>query len=150
MAPYRETRPWLPRRVLTPHAAAGMRSEPPVSVPVATGTIRLASAAAEPPDEPPGVRRMSQGFILDRYRYTCQLPDLLAGGPGLIRAVGGGHGQIRRPGDERTDEGLCDGDPQEAVVHQLPCRELACFQQVKNLDQAEVRGVVCHPSSLRK
>ena len=37
-----------------PHMADGMRSEPAVSVPVAAGTIRDASAAAEPPLEPPG------------------------------------------------------------------------------------------------
>ena len=39
-----------------------MRSDPPVSLPVATGTMRAASAAAEPPDEPPGVRVESHGL----------------------------------------------------------------------------------------
>jgi hypothetical protein len=36
--------------------------EPPVSVPVAAGTRRAATAAAEPPEEPPGTRLRSQGF----------------------------------------------------------------------------------------
>jgi hypothetical protein len=31
---------------------------------VATGTIRAARAAADPPDEPPGVLSRSQGFRL--------------------------------------------------------------------------------------
>src|SRR5947208_8598297 len=39
-----------------PAKAAGWRIEPPVSVPVAPGAIRDATAAADPPDEPPGVR----------------------------------------------------------------------------------------------
>ena len=42
IAPYRDTLPWALRRVLIPHAAAGIRKDPAVSVPVATGAIRLA------------------------------------------------------------------------------------------------------------
>ena len=37
-----------------PVKAAGWRIEPPVSVPVAARQRRAATAAAEPPDEPPG------------------------------------------------------------------------------------------------
>jgi hypothetical protein len=37
-----------------PVKAAGWRIEPPVSVPVAPMQSRAATAAAEPPDEPPG------------------------------------------------------------------------------------------------
>ena len=37
-----------------PVKAAGWRIEPPVSVPVAPGTIRAAIAAEDPPDDPPG------------------------------------------------------------------------------------------------
>ena len=37
--------------------------EPPVSVPVAAGVRRAATAAAEPPDEPPGTRVLSQGLL---------------------------------------------------------------------------------------
>ena len=45
-----------------PQSAAGWRTEPPVSEPSATGTMRAATAAAEPPDEPPGTRSVSQGL----------------------------------------------------------------------------------------
>ena len=41
------------RKPTTPHFDAGMRSDPPVSDPVQTGSMSHASAAAEPPDEPP-------------------------------------------------------------------------------------------------
>ena len=37
-----------------PVKAAGWRIEPPVSVPVAATTMREETAAAEPPEEPPG------------------------------------------------------------------------------------------------
>ena len=37
-----------------PQNDAGWRIEPPVSVPVAPSAILAATAAAEPPDEPPG------------------------------------------------------------------------------------------------
>ncbi|SMG64614.1 hypothetical protein BMETH_255_2 [methanotrophic bacterial endosymbiont of Bathymodiolus sp.] len=49
-----------------PHSAAGWRIEPPVSVPVAPEIKRAATAAAEPPDEPPGTVFSAQGF--------CTLP----------------------------------------------------------------------------
>src|SRR5690349_14596365 len=37
------------------HQDAGMRTEPPVSVPMPNGAIRAATATAVPYDEPPGV-----------------------------------------------------------------------------------------------
>ena len=47
---------------LRPQMAAGSLIEPPPSEPVANGTMPLANAAAEPPDEPPGVRSRFQGL----------------------------------------------------------------------------------------
>ena len=46
-----------------PQKAAGCRIEPPVSVPVAATHNSAATAAAEPPDEPPGTQSKSQGFL---------------------------------------------------------------------------------------
>src|SRR5918994_6492221 len=46
----------------TPHSAAGWRIEPPVSDPSASGANPAATAAAEPPDEPPGTRLGSCGL----------------------------------------------------------------------------------------
>ena len=46
----------------TPQRAAGWRIEPPVSEPRASGAIPAATAAAEPPEEPPGTRLGSAGL----------------------------------------------------------------------------------------
>ena len=46
----------------TPQNDAGRITEPPVCVPSVSGTIRSATAAAEPLDEPPGVRVRSCGL----------------------------------------------------------------------------------------
>ena len=48
----------------TPHAAAGIRTEPPVSVPSASGTIPAASAAALPLLEPPATRSGATGLTV--------------------------------------------------------------------------------------
>ena len=45
-----------------PTNAAGWRIEPPVSVPVAPAHSRADTAAAEPPDEPPGTSSASEPF----------------------------------------------------------------------------------------
>src|SRR5579884_4205904 len=45
-----------------PQSAAGWRVEPPVSVPIAHGASPAATAAALPPEEPPGTRARSHGF----------------------------------------------------------------------------------------
>ena len=47
-----------------PQTAAGWRIEPPVSVPMASGASYAATAAAEPPDEPPGILVRSHGLWL--------------------------------------------------------------------------------------
>src|SRR3954453_11884339 len=58
----RETRPRLGLSPPRPQHAAGIRSEPPPSLPCASGTRPPATAAAEPPDEPPGERLGSHGL----------------------------------------------------------------------------------------
>ncbi len=60
--PWRLSRPKVGLRPLTPHAEAGIRTEPPVSLPSAAGTSRAASAAPEPPLEPPGMWAVFQGL----------------------------------------------------------------------------------------
>src|SRR4051794_30880605 len=50
-----------------PHSLAGMRIEPPPSLACATGTIPEATAAAEPPLEPPVERERSHGLRLGPY-----------------------------------------------------------------------------------
>src|SRR6516164_2445660 len=48
----------------TPQYAAGRITEPPVWVPIASGTIKSATAAAEPLDEPPGEKSGLCGFVV--------------------------------------------------------------------------------------
>ena len=55
-------KPSVGLRLATPQKAAGRVIEPPVWVPTAARHIPQATAAAEPLDEPPGVRPRSQGF----------------------------------------------------------------------------------------
>src|SRR5918912_1075821 len=56
------TRPGDGRKPTTLQNAAGLRSEPPVSLPSAIGTIPQASAAAAPPLLPPHVLVGSYGL----------------------------------------------------------------------------------------
>ena len=49
---------------VSPHSAAGMRTEPPVSVPMPAAAMPLVIDTAAPEDDPPGMRRAvrSHGF----------------------------------------------------------------------------------------
>src|SRR3954466_15253883 len=66
-SPYRLTRPYVGFTPTTPQKAAGCLTEPPVSDPRAIGVIPAATAAADPPDDPPGTQRTSIGFLVGPY-----------------------------------------------------------------------------------
>jgi hypothetical protein len=53
IAPCRDTRPYVGRRPVTPHAVDGNRIEPEVSDPIAKPTRPADTAIAEPLDDPP-------------------------------------------------------------------------------------------------
>ena len=55
-------RPLVGLRVTRPHNAAGQRNEPVASEPCATATAPAATAAADPPLDPPTERARSHGF----------------------------------------------------------------------------------------
>ena len=57
--------PWVGLYPTTPQNAAGRTIDPVVCVANATGTMPAATAAADPDDEPPGVRVGSCGFVVD-------------------------------------------------------------------------------------
>src|SRR6185369_12409697 len=65
--PYRETAPYVGFTPTVPVTEAGCRMEPPVSVPMASGAMCAASAAEEPPPEPPGILVRSQGLPVGPY-----------------------------------------------------------------------------------
>src|SRR6266550_3684438 len=64
----RDTRPRLGLRPKTPQHDAGMRIEPAPSPALAAGTMPAATAAADPPDDPPTVRPRSQGLSVGPKR----------------------------------------------------------------------------------
>src|ERR1041385_6650417 len=73
--PYRDTRPYDGFKPTQPHIAAGCRTEPPVSVPNAATHSSAETAAADPPEEPPGMRVMSQGFrVTPNAEFSVELP----------------------------------------------------------------------------
>ena len=58
-----------------PQNIAGCRIEPPVSVPVVAGSMREATAAADPPDEPPGTSAVFHGFFtVPKYEVSLDEP----------------------------------------------------------------------------
>src|SRR5882672_4915729 len=56
-APSRGTRAEVGLKPETPHRAAGMRTEPPVSVPSANAAIPSETETAAPEEDPPGILR---------------------------------------------------------------------------------------------
>ena len=59
----------------TPHRAAGWRMEPPVSEPRPRDAKPAATAAALPPDDPPGTRVGSCGcFVGPKAEFSVELP----------------------------------------------------------------------------
>ena len=61
-APSRGTRYWVGLNPTRPHSAAGIRTEPPVSVPIATAAMPSATETGAPAEEPPGIRLRSWGL----------------------------------------------------------------------------------------
>src|SRR5204863_302798 len=59
-----DTRPYVGLRPTTPHMAAGCLIDPPVSDPNASGVMPAATATADPPLEPPGIRSSAHGFLV--------------------------------------------------------------------------------------
>src|SRR6476646_3837816 len=68
------TRPKLGFTPKTPEKLAGIRMEPPPSVPSASGAKRAASAAAEPPEDPPGVFCLFHGLRVTPVSGESVLP----------------------------------------------------------------------------
>src|SRR2546428_7348266 len=71
-------RPTVGLKPTTPQNAAGLIVEPFVCDPIAAGTTPAATAAAEPIDEPPGVRVVFQGFSVGPgVRYASSAVTVL-------------------------------------------------------------------------
>src|SRR4051794_32430312 len=68
------TRPYGGLKPTTPLNDAGMRIEPPMSDPLASVVVPEASAAPEPPDEPPTEYSGFHGFRVTPHRRDCVKP----------------------------------------------------------------------------
>ena len=60
--PFSGTRPHVVFKPTMPQHAAGIRIDPPVSDPSATSARPRANATADPLDDPPGMRALSNGL----------------------------------------------------------------------------------------
>src|SRR5689334_17539457 len=67
-------RPKLGFNPTMPQKAAGMRIDPPMSHPSASGTQPDPTAEPDPPDEPPGVRSVFQGFLVTPHSLVSVMP----------------------------------------------------------------------------
>ena len=75
----------------TPQKEAGIRIDPPVSVPVAISAMPVATATPEPPLEPPGVRLRVVG--------VANRPEVrIVGGDAVRQFVQSGLAEHHRPG----------------------------------------------------
>ena len=75
MMPARVIRPRVGRMLKRLVAEAGLRRELTVSVPVAKTAKEAATAAAEPPELPPGVRVWSYGLIVCPPNEETDIPS---------------------------------------------------------------------------
>src|SRR5690242_13770411 len=102
--PFTETRPCVVFRPTTPQQAAGTRTEPPVSVPSATSASPVATATADPLDDPAGGRHHRRvgmgalGHLRDdraprRRRQPGHVDAVLDRQPGAVLIA------VRVPGD---------------------------------------------------
>ncbi len=67
----------------TPQNAAGCRTDPPVSLPRAARTTPAATAAAEPPELPPGTRSGSAGLRVGP-KAECSVDEPIANSSMLV------------------------------------------------------------------
>src|SRR3954451_23806067 len=71
----------------TPHSAAGWRIEPPVSDPSPSGANPAATAAADPPLDPPATRETSCGLcVTPNAEFSVEEP--MANSSRLVLAIG--------------------------------------------------------------
>ena len=73
--PFTEIRPCVVFRPATPQQAAGILTDPPVSVPNATSASPVATATADPLDDPPGSRLGSRGLTGVPAQWLIPLAD---------------------------------------------------------------------------
>src|SRR5579862_9893501 len=96
MSPYRDTRPYVGLNPMRLQNAPGSRIDPPVSLPNATAASSAATAAAEPPLDPPGTRSRSYGLrVTPSAEFSHELP--IANSSMFVLPTGTQPASSRRP-----------------------------------------------------
>ena len=110
-----ETRPRAALSPTRPQHEAGMRIEPPPSLPWAIGTMPAATAAAEPPLEPPGVRSSPHGLRVGPNRRVSVVGRIAISGSAVLPTITNPARRSRRTrkesrvGDVVTEQVAADG-----------------------------------------
>ena len=74
--PYLEILPYVGLTPTIPQKLAGLRTESPVSEPIAIGTTPLATKAADPPEDPPVIRLVSHGLYAGPVKHVKFVPPI--------------------------------------------------------------------------
>src|SRR5699024_12750489 len=85
--PSRVTPPYVGFTPTVPVTWAGWRMDPPVSLPRASGASNAATAAADPPPDPPGIRSRSHGLRVGPYA-ECSVEDPIANSSMFVLPIG--------------------------------------------------------------
>ena len=99
--PARSTRAAVGLNPTSPQNAAGTRIEPDVSVPIAHATTPLATATAEPDEEPPGIRSGPRPRGLGGVPKCGFRPEPGVRELGQVRLAGADHARGGEPRDDR-------------------------------------------------
>ncbi len=110
-----------------PDRAAGCRIDPPVSVPVAAGTRRAATADAEPPPQARGHQHVLVGDGNASERATVTRGAARVGGLGLLERAG------TVDSDERVELRAERLDPVKQSAGELDARESPRAQRLGKL-----------------
>src|SRR5258708_1944232 len=150
-----------------PHSDAGTRIDPLVSEPSAIGTSPAATAAAEPPDEPPAIRVRSCGLcvapscvfsVVKPYAYSSMLVAPMSTAPaasmrrarsasavagdGRVEGHGAGRGPCGRHVGERVDAAVQGHDALQALSHQAARARLARAHRPRHARSAVVLALL--------
>src|SRR6516225_8773404 len=121
------TRPMLGRRPTTPQKLAGLRQEPPMSVPCASQAMPVASATAAPPEEPAADLEVSHGLSV---APNTSLKVCALAGRFLHQGSGVSPGAVEAEDRQCVDLRIDLADPLFQRVEQIERRDLAALEPV--------------------
>src|SRR5262249_30106932 len=129
MIPERLTVPYVGRSPTIPHSAAGCLIEPPVSEPSAHGASPPATAAAEPPEEPPGTRVGSHG-LCDGPHAEFSVDEPIANSSMFVLPSTGSPAALQRAATVESATGMKPERIFDAAVVSTPFVEIRSFSAI--------------------